>query len=145
MNMEWTWDLSLWCQSRRGEGSGATGRRPDLRSWPLGRRSGCFPKQSPILRPGHVYCSGRDCCSRKKKETPTNEDSTRLFDPSCLKQLEIPPVWANSNATVDVVTYAMKWCKPATRRVVWSGPYGEEFAPDKSASATTRQSLSRTT
>ena len=142
--MEWTWDLSLWCQSRRGEGSEATGRRSlsDLGPWNGARVAS---QQSPILRPGHVYCSRRDCCSRKKKETPTNEDSTRLFDPSCLKQLEIPPVWANSNATVDVVTYAMKWCKPATRRVVWSGPYGEEFAPDKSASATTRQSLSRTT
>ena len=34
-------DLSRWCQSRRG--SGATRRRPGLRSWPLGRRSGRFP------------------------------------------------------------------------------------------------------
>ena len=39
-----------------------------------------------------------------EKEEDNEEDSTRLFDLSCLAQLEIPPVWANSNAALDVVT-----------------------------------------
>jgi hypothetical protein len=52
-------------------------------------------------------------------------------------QLEIPPVWANSKVTVDVAASARNGGSPAARRVEWSGPYGEEFASDKSASAMT--------
>ena len=62
-----------------------------------------------------------------EKEEDHEEDSTRLFDLSCLAQLEIPPVWANSNAALDVVVKRNR-TQPATRRTVWSGPYGEEFA-----------------
>jgi hypothetical protein len=52
-----------------------------------------------------------------------------------MAQLEIPPVWANSNVTVDAAATARNGRSQAARRVEWSGPYGEEFAPDKSASA----------
>src|SRR5262245_30000830 len=52
-------------------------------------------------------------------------------------QLEIPPVGANSNVTVDAAASARNGRGPAARRVEWSGPDGEEFAPDKSASART--------
>jgi hypothetical protein len=48
-------------------------------------------------------------------------------------QFEIPPVRVNSRRTVDVAASTSN--EPATRRLGWSGPYGEEFAPDKSASA----------
>jgi hypothetical protein len=48
-------------------------------------------------------------------------------------QFEIPPVRVNSRRTVDVAAQTSN--EPATRRFGWSGPYGEEFAPDKSASA----------
>ena len=50
-----------------------------------------------------------------------------------LWQLEIPPVGANSMRTVDAAASAR--LRPAARRFGWSGPYGEEFAPDTSASA----------
>ena len=53
-----------------------------------------------------------------------------------LWQLEIPPVWANSSRSVDA-GLGEKAPSQAARGSGWSGPYGEEFAPDKSASATT--------
>jgi hypothetical protein len=52
-------------------------------------------------------------------------------------QLEIPPVWANSSRTVDAAASARNGRSQAARCFGWSGPYGEEFAPDKSASAMT--------
>ena len=58
-------------------------------------------------------------------------------------QLEIPPVQANSNVSVD----ATKKASPgacAARRVVWSGLYGEEFAPDKYVSAELAEQLTTT-
>ncbi len=57
-------------------------------------------------------------------------------------QLEIPPVKANSNVSVD----ARKWLRPRApaRRVVWSGLYGEEFAPDKYVSAELAEQLATT-
>jgi hypothetical protein len=54
-----------------------------------------------------------------------------------LGRLEIPPVWANSRRTVDAPASARNGGSQAARCFGWSGPYGEEFAPDKSASATT--------
>ena len=39
---------------------------------------------------------------RAKKETQQTKIRQRLFGPSCLEQLEIPPVRANSNVTLDV-------------------------------------------
>jgi len=40
--------------------------------------------------------------------------------------------------TVDAAASASNGRGQAARRVEWSGPYGEEFAPDKSASAMTK-------
>ena len=61
-----------------------------------------------------------------------------LFDPIRAQWIEIPPDWANSNASVDVVTGVQ--LEPTARRVGWSGPLGEEFALDIYASATNLQS-----
>ncbi len=61
-----------------------------------------------------------------------------LFDPIRIQWIEIPPDWANSNASVDVVTRVQ--FEPTARRFGWSGPFGEEFALDIYASATTMQS-----
>src|SRR4029450_1318914 len=69
----------------------------------------------------------------KQKGEMTGQDSAGCSIRVAL-QLEIPPVWANSFRTVDA-GLRREITKQAARRVVWSGPYGEEFAPDKSASA----------
>ena len=50
-------------------------------------------------------------------------------------QLEIPPVGANSSRSLDAAAFVSDGGSPPARRCVWSGPYGEEFAPDTSASA----------
>jgi hypothetical protein len=92
----------------------------------------CIVTKDDVLR-------NRSKTERRHKD----QDSDRLFDLSCPVQLEIPPVWANSSRTVDAATSASDGRSQAARRFGWSGPYGEEFAPDKSASAMTRQSCSR--
>src|SRR6186713_2479468 len=50
-------------------------------------------------------------------------------------QPEIPPACASSSRTVDASAWASNGPGQAARRFGWSGPGGEEFAPDKSASA----------
>jgi hypothetical protein len=40
-------------------------------------------------------------CRNSTEGDTTKQDSARLFDPSCHGKLEIPPVWVNSNGTVD--------------------------------------------
>ena len=58
-------------------------------------------------------------------------------------QLEIPPVEANSNVSVDATEVASPGAC-AARRFVWSGLYGEEFAPDKYVSAELAEQLMAT-
>ena len=53
-------------------------------------------------------------------------------------QLEIPPVGANSSRSLDAGAFVSDGGSPPARRGVWSGPCGEEFAPDTSASARVR-------
>src|SRR5262249_36652909 len=53
-------------------------------------------------------------------------------------QLEIPPVGANSSRSLDAAASASDGGSRPARRCVWSGPDGEEFAPDTSASARVR-------
>jgi hypothetical protein len=55
-----------------------------------------------------------------------------------MRQLEIPPVGANSSRSVDAAAFVSDEGSRPARRSVWSGPYGEEFAPDTSASAQVR-------
>jgi hypothetical protein len=45
-------------------------------------------------------------------------------------QLEIPPVWVNSNVSLDAAAAAGHGGGQAVRRGEWSGPDGEEFALD---------------
>src|SRR5690348_4989948 len=93
----------------------------------------------PILRPG------RRNYSTFEKETFPTRFASGCSIRAALGQLKIPPPWANSSRSVDAVG-----CQPVhgltqpARCIEWSGPWGEEFAPDKSAPATTRQGLSRT-
>ena len=93
----------------------------------------------PILRPG------RRNYSTFEKETFPTRFASGCSIRAALGQLKIPPPWANSSRSVDAVG-----CQPVhgltqpARCIGWSGPWGEEFAPDKSAPATTRQGLSRT-
>jgi hypothetical protein len=85
----------------------------------------------------------RDCSTETKplQSAPNreggirNHDSARLFDPSCQRQLEIPPVWANSKKSLDAAALASNGSGPAARCFDWSGLDREEFAPDTSASA----------
>ena len=65
----------------------------------------------------------------------TDEGSPRLFGPSRRPRLETPPVGANSDVSLDAAAPGGKGRGRATRRGEWSGPPGEEFAPDISASA----------
>ena len=71
---------------------------------------------SPILAPGTalgsvptVALSSAQVMSilthGEKKEIRPTKIRRRLFDPSCL-QLEIPPVWANSNVSLDAAATA---------------------------------------
>lgn len=64
----------------------------------------------------------------------------RSFDPACPRQAEIPPVRVNSCCIVDAAAPA-----DAHERVDWSGPFSEEFAQDRYASAAPRRSRSRPT
>ena len=52
-----------------------------------------------------------------------------------MRQLEIPPVGANSSRSLDAAAFVSDGGSRPARRCVWSGPSGEEFAPDTSASA----------
>jgi hypothetical protein len=65
----------------------------------------------------------------------TDEGSPRLFGPGRRPRLETPPVGANSDVSLDAATLRRQGPGAAARRCEWSGPHGEEFAPDISASA----------
>jgi hypothetical protein len=93
-------------------------------------------QQGPTLRPGQRHCSK----GQYPPETDQNKkEREKIVSAGCsigvaLWQLEIPSVGANSSRSVDA-GFGEKSPSQAARRSVWSGPDGEEFAPDKSASA----------
>jgi len=126
-------DLSLWCQSRMEEG-------------------GIVPPHS-VLAPGsalkllrsralpsaqvNVIVNVGNRARNTKGDTEEAQFGPVVRSELPMAQLEIPPVWANSSRTVDAATSASNGRSQAARCSGWSGPYGEEFAPDKSASAET--------
>src|SRR6266851_6124124 len=128
-------DLALWCQSRMEEG----GIVPPHSVLAPGTALGSLPSRalSSAQAKGIVVVRKLLSHGTKQRGDRRNQESARLFDLSCPSQLEIPPVWANSSRTVDAAVSARNGRSQAARRVGWSGPYGEEFAPDKSASAIT--------
>jgi hypothetical protein len=71
----------------------------------------------------------------QRKGGRRSPDSAGCSIPVASWQLEIPPVRANSMRTVDASARASPGPSSAARCCGWSGPCGEEFAPDKSASA----------
>jgi hypothetical protein len=137
-------DLSLWCQSRRGKGVGRCVTAPisDLGPWDGARVAS---QQSPILRPGQLHCTSRRGYRPERwRESTTNEDSSAVVRSERLSSRSRSlPEEPTRGATVDAATEAQSngLSRPA-RASEWSGPYGEEFASDKSASATTGQSRS---
>jgi hypothetical protein len=83
---------------------------------------------------------GAVCPALVYRNSNRKEPCSSTIQPGCsirvaLRQPEIPPVWANSNETVDAVAAASNGHSQPARLSGWSGPYGEEFAPDKYASA----------
>jgi len=121
-------DLALWCQSRMAEGGivpphsvlapGTALRLLRSRALPSAQAN-CMVAQGQRTLEWH----------RDKKET---EGTT--IRPGCsirvALQLEIPPVWANSNVSLDTAASARNGGGQAVRRGEWSGPDGEEFALD---------------
>ena len=64
--------------------------------------------------------------------------SARLFDRSCLAATRDPSRGGQLESVLGCGGFRQRWGKPLARRCVWSGPDGEEFAPDTSASARVR-------
>src|SRR5437588_12801382 len=60
-------------------------------------------QQGPSLRPGQGHCSRGEGTGQSDKTERRRRDhaAARLFDLSCLAQLEIPPVGANSRSVLD--------------------------------------------
>jgi hypothetical protein len=77
-----------------------------------------------------------------EKETQRTKIRQRLFDPSRLVRLEIPPVEVNSSHSVDAAAWAQS---QASQHDAVNGVATtvRNSQLDKSASATTRQSLSQ--
>src|SRR5262249_3549471 len=90
-------------------------------------------QQSPILRPGQLHGSTGATNSgiAPRQEGRPNDPTIR---PGCsirvALQLEIPPVWADSNVSLDTAASARNGGGQAVRRGEWSGPDSEEFALD---------------
>jgi hypothetical protein len=102
-----------------------------------GTALGLLRQQGPTLRPGRWHCSRQDESAesdkRERREkgprcgpVVRSELPCAACDPSRRGQLEISPGCGG---------LGQPWSRPAARRVGWSGPGGEEFALDKSASA----------
>lgn len=66
------------------------------------------------------------------------EASARLFDRSCLAATRDPSRWGQLESDRGCGGISQQWPRPAARRSGWGGPYGEEFAPNTSASARAR-------
>jgi hypothetical protein len=97
-------------------------------------------QQGPTLRPGRCYCSRQEesAESDKTERRMRKQASARLFDRSCPVATRDPSRWGQLGSVRGCGGLGQQWPRPAARRVGWSGPGGEEFAPDTSASARIR-------
>ena len=74
----------------------------------------------------------------KQRGVMRKHASARLFDRSCPVATRDPSRWGQLGSVRGCGGLGQQWPRPAARRVGWSGPDGEEFAPDTSASALSR-------
>src|SRR5262249_27870554 len=97
-------------------------------------------QQSPTLRPGPRYCRRPEGLSNgtEQRGEERSPASARLFDRSCCAATRDPSRGANSSRSLDAAAVVSDGGSRPARRCVWSGPDGEEFAPDTSASARVR-------
>ena len=107
-------DLAPWCQSRMEEG----GIVPPHSVLAPGSALGLLPQQSPILRPGQLHCSRTTLfrCRNNTEGDTTNQDFGSVVRSKLPWQLEIPPVWANSNVSLDAAASARHGGGQAVRR-----------------------------
>src|SRR5262245_50414514 len=74
----------------------------------------------------------------KQRGMMRKQASARLFDRSCPRATRDLSRWGQLESDRGCGGISQQWPKPAARRSGWSGPSGEEFAPDTSASARIR-------
>jgi hypothetical protein len=126
-------DLALWCQSRMAEG----GIVPPHSVLAPGTALGLLRSRAlSSVQADCVVAQGQRTLESHRDKKETERTTIR---PGCsirvALQLEIPPVWVNSNVSLDAAATARQGGGQAVRRGEWSGPDGEEFALDSSASA----------
>jgi hypothetical protein len=100
-----------------------------------GTALGLLPQQSPILRPGQPYYTETALKPKRNQNEPSFDSVVRSELPA--RNLRSLPFGPTRNPTW-MRRPGQQWSRPAARRSEWSGPYGEEFALDKSASALSR-------
>ena len=120
---------------------------PDGRGRPRAAPCGIGPwdgarvasQQSPTLRPGRGKCSTQNgsVIPEPRRGDPKQLESARLFDRSCRVATRDPSRLGQLESARGCAGLGQPWPRPAARRSGWSGPHGEEFALDKSASART--------
>ena len=125
--------MAPWCQSRMEEG----GIVPPHSVLAPGTALGLLRQQGPTLRPGQGYCRRPERAVEldKPERRMREQASARLFDRSCPVATRDPSRWGQLGSVRGCGGLGQRWPRPAARRSGWSGPDGEEFAPDTSASA----------
>ena len=95
----------------------------------------------PTLRPGQSYCRRAEVVIEPDK--PERREEERSF--GAIVRSELPcgnlrslPLGPTRVGSLDAAAFVSDGGSPPARRGVWSGPDGEEFAPDTSASARNR-------
>ena len=123
------------CQSRMEEG-GIVPPHAVFGPWDGARVAS---QQSPTLRPGRGKCStcNGGVIPESRRGDPRQLESARLFDRSCRTATRDPSRLGQLESGRGCGGLGQPWPGQAARCSGWSGPHGEEFAPDKSASART--------
>jgi len=121
-------DFPLWCQSRMEEG----GLVPPHSVLAPGTALGLLPSRAlSSAQANCIVAQGQRTLELHRDKEETERTKIR---PGCsirvALQLEIPPVWVNSNVSLDTAASARNGGGQAVRRGEWSGPDGEEFALD---------------
>src|SRR5262249_57425273 len=84
---------------------------------------------------GIVAAPKRPSNRTEQRGVMRKQASARLFDRSCPRATRDPSRWGQLGSDRGCGGISPQWPRPAARRFGWSGPGGEEFAPDTSASA----------
>ena len=128
--------MALWCQSRMEEG----GIVPPHSALAPGTALRLLRSRAlPSAQVSGIVAATRRPSNRTKQRGVTREQaSARLFDRSCPVATRDPSRWGQLGSVRGCGGLGQQWPRPAARRCGWSGPCGEEFAPDTSASAQVR-------